>query len=324
MATDLTEQRQGNGDSPLMKMSVEQIDEATARMERFAASMRQFHVAACKATLPHDWIDFGGKPYLEGEGAMRIAAAVGLQLSAPVFADEKGEWFEGELFFECAVEATWPLTGATIVGTGDCNSKDKFFAEGANSHLAKALAATNGNERLARKLIALDVKKKAISNAISNAVKGVLGLKGLTWEDLKALGMGQQQAGAKVEYKKGGVAQKKDAPAQLKTVKIGELLKLPKDSKVAVGGELTEPVIVKGLPPKAWHMYTLKDDTGTAAIGHYVKDAVKIPEEAIPGNYIHFPQVEVGEWQGRKQLKAWSIELPTGAPQAEPGANDGP
>src|SRR3990172_2742547 len=154
--TEMIEQT-SPGDSPLMRMSVEQIDEATARMERFAASMRNFHVAACRATLPHDWIDFGDKPYLEGEGAMRIAAAIGLQLSAPVFADDKGEWFEGELFFECAIEATWPLTGATIVGTGDCNTKDKLFAEGANSHLGKALAATNGNDRLAKKLISMDV-----------------------------------------------------------------------------------------------------------------------------------------------------------------------
>ena len=310
MATELAERIE----SPLARMSAEQIDVATDKMEKFAAAMRRFHMAACKATLPHDWIDFGGKPYLEGEGAMRIAAAIGLEVGSPVWDNEKGEWFEDELFFECLVEARWPLTGASYIGLGDCNTMDHFFAEGANSKLNKALAATGGKVRLARKLISMDVKKKAHSNAISNAVKGVLGLKGLLWDDLKNLGLNQGSAGASVEYKKGGTAKKAGDKPAAKAVKIGELLKLPVDSKVAVGGTLAEPVTIKGLTPKAWHLYTLKDDTGSAQIGHYVKDKTAIPDSAIPGNYIHFPEVKVGSYQGRSQLTAYEIELPDGAP----------
>jgi hypothetical protein len=299
-------------------MTADQIDVETSKMERFAEAMRRFHMAACKATLSHDWIDFGGKPYLEGEGAMRIAAAIGLRVGEPLWESDKGEWFEDELFFECVVEAHWPLTGASFVGLGDCNTADKFFAEGKNSKLAQALGQTGEKPRLARKLIAMDVKKKAHSNAITNAVRGVMGLKGLTWDDLAQLGLERSKAGAGVDYKKGAEAKKAGAPVALKAAKLGELAKLPVDSKVSAGGTLSEPVSIKGLTPKAWHLYTLKDDTGTAQIGHYVKDKLAIPESAIPGNYIHFPEVKVGSYQGRVQLTAYEIELPDGAPE-EPG-----
>ena len=160
--------------------------------------LRQRMLMACvKTTFAHDWIDFGGKPYLEGEGAERIAAVVGISIKKPDITRKVKP--NGHLYIEAMLEGT--CGGRTVTEIGDCSSDDKFYQRNIYNPETKTKelrpqAPEDVNEA--------DVVKKAIQNGKSRLICSMVGIKGLSWDDLAELGLDRSKAGAKVSYKTGG------------------------------------------------------------------------------------------------------------------------
>ena len=160
--------------------------------------LRQRMLMACvKTKFAHDWIDVGGKPYLEGEGAERIAAVVGISIKKPEITRKKKA--NGHLYIEAMLEGT--CGGRTVTEIGDCSSDDKFYQRKVynpetKTKELKPQAPEDVNEA--------DVVKKAIQNGKSRLICSMVGIKGLSWEDLEKLGLDRSKAGATVSYKKGG------------------------------------------------------------------------------------------------------------------------
>lgn len=155
---------------------------------------------ALKALKPHDIQDFDGKPYLEGEGAARIMAVVrGFKVGEAKFNIDQ---IHPHFFIECAIPMEF--MGATTVALGDCSTADPFFTgrDGQSGQYKRHLDRT-GSEAMAGRLIVGDAKKKARENAISRGVTELLGLKGLTWDDLGKMGFSRSDAGASVSFRKG-------------------------------------------------------------------------------------------------------------------------
>ena len=189
---------------------------------------------ALKALKPHDIQNFGDKPYIEGEGAERIMAVVrGFKVSEAKFTIET---IYPHIFIECSIPIEF--MGATTTAYGDCSTADSFFTgkDGKSGKYGEYLART-GSDAMATRLILGDAKKKARQNAISRGVTELLGLKGLSWDDLAKLGFtraGAIAAGATdISFKKGSqggvagvytVAQAAEAPVGSKFDLKGILL----------------------------------------------------------------------------------------------------
>ncbi len=159
---------------------------------------------ALKALKPHDIQDFDGKPYIEGEGAARIMATVrGFKVGEAKF---NIETIFPHFFIECNIPMEF--LDASTNAIGDCSTADPFFTgrDGKSGQYKRHLDRT-GSEAMAARLIVGDAKKKARENALSRGVTELLGLKGLSWDDLTKLGFsrtGSQAAGgAAVTFKKG-------------------------------------------------------------------------------------------------------------------------
>jgi hypothetical protein len=110
----------------------------------------------------------------------------GVQYTQSKFEDDKGE------YYEWSVTATFSLPGGldSIESIGTCSSRDNFL--GTETRAGRALAEVDiGN-----------IRKAAYSNMIVNGVTRLLGIRGLTWEQLAKFGISAEGA-TKVEYKNG-------------------------------------------------------------------------------------------------------------------------
>lgn len=184
-------------------ISQEEFDASIARV-KISAERRQTALSAIFLHLrPTDFVDFDGKPYLQGMGAERIALALGISLSSPVFCSERvGE----DLFYECLIEASWRGMSACAIGT--CSTRDKLWGGKIHERLAKKY---NGDTNLARREIAQNVMKKAHANAKSRVICSITATHGITWKQLEAIGWKRDKGMAKITFKKAVPATLKEA-----------------------------------------------------------------------------------------------------------------
>lgn len=196
---DEAEQLPGLLNSPLARMTPAQVDKFVDAVDRVAETRQRMIQICVKRSEPKDWVDFGGKPYLQGQGGQRIASVVGIEIGPPVWGDER---WDGEDFF-CDVSATfyWPLTGARVTEIGFCSTRDKFFAaDSDNSKYNQCLRQCNGDRHAAANMLRGEVRKKALSNCVGRGVSAVMGIKGLSWESLAKYGLTPEQSGGRVAF----------------------------------------------------------------------------------------------------------------------------
>jgi hypothetical protein len=179
-------------------------DEAEKRLE----ALNKIKKVALKLTNRHDWVDQNGKPYLQASGGEKIARLFGVswRISEPILENLEGGHFSYTYKGEFAVG------GASIEAIGTRSSKDGFFKKYKYA----------GDERLelpASEIDRGDVKKSAYTNLLGNGITRLLGIRNLTWDDLKEFaGITQDQVGS-VEYKRGGKAQSQVGKAPSSTTK---------------------------------------------------------------------------------------------------------
>lgn len=297
----------------LAHLTPEQIDERVAQIERAAEAHKRLVMAAVTMTKPYDWEDFGGTPYLTGNGALRLAA-IGLRLSEPVF-EEK--WEGDDCFVECLVEATWDAVGQRQVALGTCSTLDKFFAgtdETSKTLYNQSLEAAGRNVRLAKRMMLGHVKKKAHQNAMSRAVSSVMGLKGIKWEDLETMaGFGRENAGARVKFSQGAKAKTPNGKKAPELATVMAIVDMALGSRTQVRATLQKAVAYA-----KFHKYTVEQDGYQIELLHWAVGP--IPEWAqTPGITLFAPVVEVKEYQGNRQYIAHSgVELVE--PEKEGGA----
>jgi len=193
------------------------LRESEARAELMATVSR----GVVKACHQRNIIDMGGNPYITDDGCEKIARAAGISFSSPVV---KEYWDkEGKAPEWCVeIEGTGTMFGQTITDFGCCTSADSFIA----------------NRKISIPQMRNEVKKKAYANWRGRIVRGMLGLKELTWAELNSIGF-EQGSSARVEYEKGATSGKSDGGDDARK-KLGEMmLKDCKDDKAAAG-ELLE------------------------------------------------------------------------------------
>jgi hypothetical protein len=150
-------------------------DQAERRIE----AVKKIKTLALRVTNHQDWVDMGGKPYLQASGGEKVARLFGIcwQVDEPTFlTEEDGHFMYGYV-------GKFSLGTATIEAVGTRSSRDAFFS------------TAKGADIPPTEIDRGDVKKAAYTNCIANGVTRILGIRNLTWEELKAAGIDQAKTG---------------------------------------------------------------------------------------------------------------------------------
>lgn len=157
------------------------IEQANKRVTFF----KEIKNVSLKMTNDIDWVNESGKPYLQASGAEKLKPIWGIYIknvlinSIPV---------EGKPYpmYECKGIAGSTITKEESEFIGGRNANDKFFT------------GSDGT----KEVDLMDVMKAAYANFEARAVKQLLGMGNLTWEDLRQGGIDQSKTQT-VEYKNG-------------------------------------------------------------------------------------------------------------------------
>ncbi len=156
---------------------------------------------ALKVTNARDWTDQQGNPYLMASGSEKIANLFNIswRIDEPIFdQDSDGHYtytFKG--YFSLG-------GGRTIEAEGSRSSRDNFFVQ-------YKYKDEKGNKLPDRQEIPItertnkrDVKMAALTNLLGNGITRILGIRNLTWEDLKEFAGITKEQVTSIQYKKGG------------------------------------------------------------------------------------------------------------------------
>lgn len=187
----------------------ETLVQLAEQAEKRVDAINKIKRAALKATNPGDWTDQGGKPYLWSSGAEKIARVFGVswKISEPKYLQEESG------HFSYSYTGTFSLAGATIEVVGTRSSKDGFFkryvGHGADRKELPPSEIDKG-----------DVMKAAYTNLIGGGICRLLGIRNLSYDDLKEFAGITPDMISRVDYKKNGKAQSGIASESAQTVTV--------------------------------------------------------------------------------------------------------
>ncbi len=151
-------------------------DADLAAFEAALPNVVRLRRVALSATTRGDWTNVGGQPYLGTAGCMKIAAIFGVSLTGTrvkAVRDDAG----GSDVIRYVARTTARFLGRRVEVEGVASSSESFFSR-------------RRGKRLPLSEIDLSaVRKKAVTNAQIRAVKCILGLGGITWEEVRAAGV---------------------------------------------------------------------------------------------------------------------------------------
>lgn len=179
---------------------LDMTEDILAAANRRIAQLDQIVTLALKRTNSNDWIDQQGKPYLTCSGAEKIARLFGVnwrgvKAEKIISSDEQGQFY----FYEFSGE--FCLGRDSIYAVGTCSQKDAFFSK-----------SKEGTKPLSE-IDETNIRKAAYSNMIVNGVTRILGIRNLTWEQVKSAGIDPSKA-AKITYDKKSQSESKISQAQ--------------------------------------------------------------------------------------------------------------
>jgi hypothetical protein len=179
---------------------------------------------ALKRTNSRDWMSVENQPYLVHSGAEKVARRFGIKIHNVA---QKKDWSEdskGRFYIYITTGiAALPGSYDSIEAMGTCSQRDKFFG------------FSNGSWKDTVEIDETNIMKASYSNFVVNAITHLLGLRNMTWEDLKGAGIDTAKI-QKIEYEKG--SGKKDLSEEGKSTrtKLGNmLLQMANNDKDAAG-----------------------------------------------------------------------------------------
>lgn len=179
---------------------LDQTEDILAAANRRVAQLDRIVTLALKRTNNNDWVDQQGKPYLTCSGAEKIGRLFGvnwrnIKAEKIISSDEQGQFY----FYEYSGEFTLGRDVITAVGT--CSQKDAFFSK-----------SKEGTKPLSE-IDETNIRKAAYSNMIVNGVTRILGIRNLTWDQVKASGIDPSKS-VKITYDKKAQSDNKISQAQ--------------------------------------------------------------------------------------------------------------
>ena len=151
--------------------------------EKRIEAVNKIKMIALRVTNAHDWTDQGGKPYLQVSGSEKIARVFGVswRIDEPTFEKEESG------HYSYTYKGYFNVKGAEVEAIGTRGSKDPFFS------------MKKGGTKPISEIDKGDVKKAAYTNCIGNGITRLLGLRNLSWDDLKIASIKKEDVG-KITY----------------------------------------------------------------------------------------------------------------------------
>jgi len=183
-------------------ITVETSDDLISIAQRRLDTVKKIINIALKITTHRDWVNQNGNPYLVHSGAEKVARLFGITLSdiktEKLWAeDTKGKYY----IYKTTGKATLPGKFDSIEALGTCSQRDPFFGKAKGDFLDTIeIDETN-------------IMKASYSNFTVNAITHLLGLRNLTWEELKDAGIDKSKI-QEIKYQSGSQKVKKTATAE--------------------------------------------------------------------------------------------------------------
>ena len=189
-------------------ITVETSDDLISIAQRRLDTVKKIINIALKITTYRDWVNQNGNPYLVHSGAEKVARLFGITLSdiktEKMWADDtKGKYY----IYKTTGKAILPGKFDSIEALGTCSQRDPFFGKAKGEFLDTVeIDETN-------------IMKASYSNFTVNAITHLLGLRNLTWEELKDAGIDKSKI-QEIKYQSGSQKVKKTAtPEEVKRQK---------------------------------------------------------------------------------------------------------
>lgn len=173
------------------KIQVQAPEDIISLAQRRVDVVDQLIGLSLKRTSFRDWMSIENQPYLGHSGAEKVARLFGIKLRNITTAKEWSEDSKGRFYIYRTI-GTAELPGGydSIEALGTCSQRDKFFAW------------TNGKYRDTVEIDETNIMKASYSNFVVNAITHLLGLRNLTWDDLKGAGIDIEKV-QKIQYQEG-------------------------------------------------------------------------------------------------------------------------
>lgn len=162
----------------------DQLLAVAAAAEKRVEAVNKIKILALKVTNERDWTDQGGNPYLQVSGAEKVARLFGISWRL----DEPTREDHSDGHFSYTFKGYFSMGTAEIEVVGTRSSQDPFFGGGRNNPKPPSEIDRN------------DVKKGAMTNCLGNGISRLLGIRNMTWEEIKAGGVDRAKVG-KVDFK---------------------------------------------------------------------------------------------------------------------------
>lgn len=204
-ATSLVQRTSPMGDAVALTGNFDP-EQALALAEKRMTFLNRLVLLSLRRTTQHDWADMGGRPYLQATGAEKLKALWGIYFRDLQIEDVRSDGDPNPSYLVSGVCGSHVL-GLESAFVGGRNGNDDFFGR-------------------QRKPDAMDIRKAAVSNWEVNAITRLLGLRGLTFEQVYAGtggGVGRETASGQVNFKQG--AQGGRGPAEDQPVERSEEVK---------------------------------------------------------------------------------------------------
>ena len=173
-----------------LRVLAETAEERVQLMDRIIRAS----LAVCR---PQDWVDLGGRPYPTEAGAERMARLWGIHIRVVEGPEriDRGDHY----IYRTKVHARSDLLGRSTEVVGMRSSRDPFFC-------VRYITQPDGTRR--REILPMEaVDERAVAvasqtNAKVRAIGELLGLRGLSWEDLERYGFTPERAAGRVVFEK--------------------------------------------------------------------------------------------------------------------------
>jgi hypothetical protein len=175
-----------NGNMPVVNMVDFDYDKAVELAEKRIKLQDRVRKLALQATEPCDWVDEGGKPYLQWSGTAKVAMAFGVSYRAQEFEkealkDERGSY----IMYHCM--GTIDFQGRSMSETGSASTRDPFFLNGKEWYTDEdGQSKSRKIEKPLSEIDLSDVRKKAMTNFLGRGLKSMIGLS-FSWDSIEDL-----------------------------------------------------------------------------------------------------------------------------------------
>jgi len=183
VVTDVSE---SNAD--LISIENDKLLEVAEYAEKRIAAINKIKGIVFKVTNDHDWIDQQGKPYLQASGCHKVANIFGISwrfIGDPKKVTEE----DGNYRYDVPLEVSLGRRSIEVIGSR--TTKDPFFS---TRYINKVKTTLPPSE-----MDSGDILKASITNAQGNGISAILGIRNLTWDEIKGI---DQSKTNKVDYGK--------------------------------------------------------------------------------------------------------------------------